>query len=426
MASSTNGSANSHSRARLQRLRCSVQNYDWGRVGYESAVARLYCKNSGVEIDENKCYAELWMGTHASGPSFVVGENGEQSLKSWIENNPGVLGDKVFDKWNTNLPFLFKVLSIAKALSIQAHPDKKLAEILHRTQPDMYKDDNHKPEMVLAITDFEALCGFTDLEELQNILRDFHEVSEVVGTAYTDQVLNCTEKDEVNKKASLQALFTKLMSTSKEVISDVLAKLINRLNLESKARELTSKEALVLRLQKQYPDDIGIIAALLFNYIKLKPGEALYLGANEPHAYIFGECIECMATSDNVVRAGLTPKKRDTEILCSMLTYKQGSPEILPGVNINSSIKRYTPPLDEFEIDHCVLKDENSVVFPVVPGPSIFLVTAGNGTMKSEAEEIVSEGDVMFAPANSRICVTAASELHLYRAGVNSRFFRLD
>ena len=78
-----------------------------------------------------------------------------------------------------------------------------------------------------------------------------------------------------------------------------------------------------MRLQKQYPDDIGIIAALLFNYIKLKPGEALYLGANEPHAYIFGECIECMATSDNVVRAGLTPKKRDTEILCSMLTYKQ-------------------------------------------------------------------------------------------------------
>ncbi|WOH07639.1 hypothetical protein DCAR_0727072 [Daucus carota subsp. sativus] len=426
MASSTNGSANSHSRTRLQRLRCSVQNYDWGRVGYESAVARLYCKNSGVEIDENKCYAELWMGTHASGPSFVVGENGEESLKSWIENNPGVLGDKVFDKWNTNLPFLFKVLSIAKALSIQAHPDKKLAELLHRTQPDMYKDDNHKPEMVLAITDFEALCGFTDLEELQDILRDFREVSEVVGTAYTDQVLNCTEKDEVNKKASLQALFTKLMSTSKEVISGVLAKLINRLNLESKARELTSKEALVLRLQKQYPDDIGIIAALLFNYIKLKPGEALYLGANEPHAYIFGECIECMATSDNVVRAGLTPKKRDTEILCSMLTYKQGSPEILPGVNINSSIKRYTPPLDEFEIDHCVLKDENSVVFPAVPSPSIFLVTAGNGTMKSEAEEIVSEGDVLFAPANTRISVTAASELHLYRAGVNSRFFGLD
>lgn len=88
-------------------------------------------------------------------------------------------------------------------------------------------------------------------------------------------------------------------------------------------RELTEKEELVLRLEKQYPGDIGVIAAFLFNYVKLNPGEALYLGANEPHAYIHGECIECMATSDNVVRAGLTPKNRDVQTLCSMLTYKQ-------------------------------------------------------------------------------------------------------
>lgn len=112
----TNGSTNNNSRARLQRLRCSVQNYEWGRVCHESAVAKLYERNSGVEIDESKRYAELWMGTHASGPSFVVEEelalgqdNQDASLKSWIEKNPGVLGDKVFHKWNTNLPFLFKV-----------------------------------------------------------------------------------------------------------------------------------------------------------------------------------------------------------------------------------------------------------------------------------------------------------------------------
>lgn len=87
--------------------------------------------------------------------------------------------------------------------------------------------------------------------------------------------------------------------------------------------KLTDKEELVLRLEKQYPGDIGVIAAFLFNYVKLQPGEALYLAANEPHAYIQGECVECMATSDNVVRAGLTPKKRDVQTLCSMLTYKQ-------------------------------------------------------------------------------------------------------
>lgn len=114
----TNGSAK-HNR-RLQRLRCSVQNYDWGRIGLESGVARLFSRNSGVEIEDDKPYAEFWMGTHASGPSFVVEslENGEfngsengngVTFKYWIEQNPDVLGDKVIDKWGTNLPFLFKV-----------------------------------------------------------------------------------------------------------------------------------------------------------------------------------------------------------------------------------------------------------------------------------------------------------------------------
>lgn len=104
----------------------------------------------------------------------------------------------------------------------------------------------------------------------------------------------------------------------------------------------------------------------------------------------------------------------------------QGSPEILRGVNINPNTKRYTPPLDEFEVDHCVLQQEKSVVFPPVPGPSIFLVTAGKGAMNAEAEEIVSKGDVLFAPANTSISITAASELELYRAGMNSRFLGLE
>lgn len=95
-------------------------------------------------------------------------------------------------------------------------------------------------------------------------------------------------------------------------------------------RQLTAKEVLVLNLEKQYPDDVGVIAAFFLNYVKLSPGEALYLGANEPHAYISGECIECMATSDNVVRAGLTPKFRDVQTLCAMLTYKQVNFSIQP------------------------------------------------------------------------------------------------
>ncbi|KAL6994013.1 Mannose-6-phosphate isomerase 2 [Sarracenia purpurea var. burkii] len=190
-------------------------------------------------------------------------------------------------------------------------------------------------------------------------------------------------------------------------------------------RQLTDKEQLVLRLEKQYPADVGVLASFLFNYVKLNPGEALYLGADELHAYIRGECIECMATSDNVVRAGLTPKNRDVEILCSMLTYKQGFPKIVQGVPVNPYTRKYIPPFDEFEVDRCILPRGASVAFPASPGPSIFVVMEGEGTMVAESfEDLVREGDVLFAPANTDISLSSASELlHLYRAGVNSRFF---
>ncbi|KAK4759668.1 hypothetical protein SAY87_022799 [Trapa incisa] len=149
------------------------------------------------------------------------------------------------------------------------------------------------------------------------------------------------------------------------------------------ARELSDKEQLVLHLENQYPSDVGVISAFFLNYVKLNPGEALYLAANEPHAYLSGECIECMAASDNVVRAGLTPKMRDVQTLCSMLTYKQGLPEILQGVPMNPHIMRYIPPFDEFEVDSCALLKDKSTTFPAVMGPSLFLVTAGEGKIRA-------------------------------------------
>ncbi|GMP30958.1 hypothetical protein CsSME_00005379 [Camellia sinensis var. sinensis] len=410
MLMESNGSSNR--RRTLQRLRCSVKNYDWGRIGCESRVSRLFSRNSGLHIEEGKPYAEFWMGTHESGPSFVL-ENGGLSLNSWIAKNPNVLGDKVVQKWGVNLPFLFKVLSVAKVLSIQAHPDKELAGILHKARPDVFKDGNHKPEMALALTEFEALCGFISLEEFMDVLQNVPEIAEVVGSECVNQVLHINNKDGAEKvKAVLRSIFTHLMSASKDVISGAVSKLNSRLNMESEVRQLTEKEQLVLLLEKQYPADVGVLATFLFNYVKLNPGEALYLGANELHAYIHGECIECMATSDNVVRAGLTPKDRDVQILCSMLTYHQGFPEILQGVPLNPYTKRYLPPFEEFEVDRCIL-------------PSVFMVMEGEGTMHSSTsfEDLVREGDVLFAPANTDVKVTTTSHLHLYRAGVNSRFF---
>lgn len=433
------GIVNGHKKRLPQKLRCSVQNYDWGKRGEESQVARLFSLNSGLAFEVDKPYAEIWMGTHKSAPSFIL-ENSITdgklvTLSSWISENPSVLGDKVFEEWGKNLPFLFKVLSIAKALSIQAHPDKQLAEVLHRSHPDIYKDDNHKPEMALAITKFEALCGFVSLQELKDTLNRVPEIEELVGGVNRDQILHVNEHDGEEKvKDVLRSIFTRLMSANEEEVSRVAFKLKNRLTKEKNVRQLNDKEQLVFQLDQQYPNDVGLISLFFLNYVKLNPGEALYLGANEPHAYLSGECIEIMATSDNVVRAGFTNKLRDVPTLCSMLTYKQGFPDILQGISIDPYIKRYSPPFNEFEVDCCILPPSApTVVFPAIPGPSLFLVTSGEGKIQFEpySMEYVKAGTVLFVPAETEICITCeqqggntknVSDLQLYRAGVNSSF----
>ncbi|GAY47557.1 hypothetical protein CUMW_105320 [Citrus unshiu] len=338
------------------RLQCAVKNYNWGIVGNKSHVSRLFCLNSGTHINPNEPYAEFWIGTHESGASFL--DHGGLSLKEWISKNPDVLGDRVLNKWGGDLPFLFKVLSVEKALSIQAHPDKELARTLHKSQPSLYSDENHKPEMALALTEFEALCGFislkvthsfisdisirlivlsdcmdlllalqhsiTDwlgftygmviLQELRNVLCTVPEIVDLVGGADAEQCFPVSEFGRSQEvKAIVESIFSQILLSSRDEICEIVSRLKWRLNLEKKKRQLTDKEMLVLRLEGQYPDDAGVLATFLLNYVKLNRGEALCIGANEPHAYIRGECIECMATSDNVVRAGLTSKHRDID-----------------------------------------------------------------------------------------------------------------
>uniref|UniRef100_A0A1J3HN67 Mannose-6-phosphate isomerase n=1 Tax=Noccaea caerulescens TaxID=107243 RepID=A0A1J3HN67_NOCCA len=422
----------------IQRLRCAVKNYEWGKLGPDSLVARLHVANSGCRVDPDVPYAELWMGTHESGPSHVVkeeefgsGRDGSEcmvTLKSLVSDNPDLLGSRVVDKWGRDLPFIFKVLSVTKALSIQAHPNKALAEKLHREDPLLYRDANHKPEIALAVTHFQALCGFVSLKELKEVIANVPEITELVGSKAADQIFKVHEHDEdENVKSVVRLIFTQLMSASSNETKQVISQMKIRLISESQHRELSEKEKLVLELEKQYPGDVGVISAFFFNYVKLNPGEALYLDADEPHAYISGDCVECMAASDNVVRAGLTPKHRDVQTLCSMLTYKLGYPEILKGIPLTPYITRYLPPFDEFEVDHCDLPTGKSTVFPAVPGPSIYLVIEGKGRLQtgSSSQLLVNQGDVFFVPANKEIHVTGESEvMKLYRAGVSSRFFQ--
>ncbi|KAL1916262.1 uncharacterized protein VTP21DRAFT_5879 [Calcarisporiella thermophila] len=401
------------------RLSCPVQNYDWGKLGTESKVAQLASSDPEFKIDEAKPYAELWMGTHPNGPAHLYG-NGSVTLKDILASTPELMTESILKSYNGDLPFLFKILSVRKALSIQAHPDKNLGAQLFQQFPQVYKDPNHKPEQAIALTPFEALCGFRPLEEIVAHLDEFEEFRELVGESVVEEFRVAVKKnagstsDEAvreNKKV-LKHLFTALMTSEAPRVKTQLEKLVARLDPNAPAG---SMHELLARLHGQFPGDVGVFCALLMNYICLQPGQSIYLGANEPHAYLSGDCVECMAASDNVVRAGLTPKFKDVQVLVGMLTYHYGSAEsqIMPGRHFPGTKHTilYDPPIEEFSILVTPLQEDQGVEhFEAIHGPSILVCTEGAALLEGAGQSIAIEtGQVYFVGAGVPISVTARS-----------------
>lgn len=228
-------------------LKCKVQTYDWGRYGIDSIVATLMkSSNSDFILDEKKPYAELWISTHPNGPSYMKDLN--ISLEEYIKQNSDVLGNDAQKVFGHHLPFLFKVLSVNKALSIQAHPDKvctytviqvkwlnvkhcifsqEKAKELHQQYPTIYKDANHKPELAIALTPFEALCGFRPIREIQEFLKILPELRAVIGV---DKVFKFMTTDEANDTEALKTCFHSLMTCDPGLIALQLRKLLDRLS----------------------------------------------------------------------------------------------------------------------------------------------------------------------------------------------------
>ena len=355
------------------KLECQAQNYDWGKKSDESLVFQLK-HNQNKELDKSKRYSELWMGTHPSGPSFCPDLN--VPLSNLIDN----------------LPFLFKVLSIEKPLSIQAHPDKELAKKLHAKSPDLYKDDNHKPELAVALTKFEALCGFRRVSEILDLIENYG--SELKNLLETDlQNLDQNDKEEEN----IKKLFTKLMNLPEEEFKDPVIKLTNRIR---EKENLADIEKLILHVEKYFPGDIGIFCLFFLNYIQLNPGESIFLQANLIHSYISGDCIECMSCSDNVIRAGLTPKYRDCETLCSMANFSSDTIPVITPVSIDTFTKYYPVPISEFllysiEITSPPENSEYLVPRKEMSNPLILLVIKGQASLSYSKTEASSDESIV-------------------------------
>ncbi|EDK38036.2 hypothetical protein PGUG_02134 [Meyerozyma guilliermondii ATCC 6260] len=423
------------------RINCGYQNYDWGKVGSSSAVAQFASTSDpSITIDEKKPYAELWMGTHPSVPSTVVsGGKSGQTLRDLVTEDPSKhLHASIVKKFGAQLPFLFKVLSIEKVLSIQAHPDKQLAKQLHTNDPKNYPDDNHKPEMAIAVTSFEGFCGFKPLSELAKTLKTVPELTSVIGDLLVEEFCNgitpdatAGSQEDVENRKLLQKVFGKLMNTDDATINARAAELVERTKSQPEVFTAISPKLpeLIQRLNKQFPNDIGLFCGcLLLNHVILAPGEAMFLQAKDPHAYINGDIIECMAASDNVVRAGFTPKFKDVKNLVDMLTYSYDSVEkqkmpLLPFAKSSGDAKSvlYDPPIEEFAVLQTLFTEANQLQhFDKFNGPSILIATKGSGSIVVQgSKQEVKKGYVYFIGPGAEVDLHSSEpEFTTYRAFV--------
>ncbi|KAK4055921.1 Mannose-6-phosphate isomerase [Microbotryomycetes sp. JL221] len=415
-------------------LGCGAQCYDWGKLAKDGSKVSHFAKAlPDFKCHDDKPYAELWMGTHPSCPSKIL-ETGE-SLKDYIHAHPELLGDNVRNHFGDDLPFLFKVLAIRKALSIQAHPDKKLAQRLHSEKPDVYKDPNHKPEMAVALTPFSGFCGFRPPQEIAAFIESVPEFAAILGEAgdsFKQKFRSgSSSTSQQETKDGLKDMFTALMKADEQQTAQQVEKLVER--FANGSGDFKEERKLVKTLNSDFPGDIGIFCTFVLNIVHLEPGEAVFLKANEPHAYLDGDIMECMATSDNVVRAGLTPKLRDVPTLTSMLTYTFAPPseQLLEprGFRSTKHTTLYDPPIEEFSVLLTNLDNGESEQFDAVDGPSILIFTdlGGNSnTVELDSKDsgklkIEREGQVFFVGAGAEVSLKArGGKVTAYRAFVEA------
>ncbi|XP_078056156.1 mannose-6-phosphate isomerase [Mustelus asterias] len=408
-------------------LTCAVQHYAWGKIGLDSEVARLTLSDDPTTvIEQDKPYAELWMGAHPKGDAVICDNRiSQKTLGAWIAEHPDCLGSKVKGAFQGQLPFLFKVLSVNISLSIQAHPNKELAAQLHAQYPDRYPDKSHKPEMAIALTPFEGLCGFRPVEEIIGFLKNVPEFHAVIGNEAAETLGNSTG-DPRQVSAALKKCFTRMMNCEKKTFVDQLNMLVKRVLEEAAAGKDTtgSNGQLLLRLHSQFPGDVGCFVIYFLNLVQLQPGEAMFLGANEPHAYLYGDCIECMACSDNTVRAGLTPKFIDVQTLCEMLSYvpAPASSKIFPSIRDSSDpfVFLYDPPVSDFTVVRIeVPSSVKRYTVSSIDSASILLVIRGEATGTAAPSEVnIRRGSVLFIAANKAVdlCISSVDGMLLFRA----------
>lgn len=369
-----------------------IQNYAWGS---RTALADLLGRPSPGDQPE----AELWIGAHPKAPSRVVPPPDVGTLDKTIQDDPvAMLGSDVCDRFGNELPFLLKVLAAAEPLSIQAHPDHEQARdgwerenkegIPVDAARRNYRDSNHKPELVCALTPFTVLKGFRSPDELARRLEPIAgpELKPEVGRLGRERT-----------PEALRAVFTRLMTLDDEEKEAVIPRAL------AEAARLGDKDtawAWVERLHGKYPGDIGSLSPLYLNLLTLAPEEALFLAAGELHSYLEGTALEIMANSDNVLRGGLTPKTVDIPELLRILEFEPEDPEILTGRETGPCQKVFRTDVEEFELGLLEVTAKSPFTPEPGRGVEVLLGIDGECLLLSEDRDLpLGKGRAVFVPA---------------------------
>ncbi|MHC0433161.1 mannose-6-phosphate isomerase, class I [Streptomyces sp. O3] len=367
----------------MDRLANTVRPYAWGST---TAIPELL----GVE-PTGAPQAELWMGAHPGAPSRT--ERGP--LNEVIAADPErELGPDAVAAFGPRLPFLFKILAADAPLSLQVHPDLAQAQEGYEDEERSgipldaphrnYKDANHKPELICALTPFEGFCGFRPPADAARLLEGL-DVDSL--KPYVD-LLHAHPED-----AALREMLTAVLSADHDDMAATVTE------AAAAAGRIGGAYAPFAALAHHFPGDPGVIAAMLLNPVRLQPGEALYLGAGVPHAYLSGLGVEIMANSDNVLRCGLTPKHVDIPELLRVVRFEPTDPAVLRPEADADGEEVYDTPIDEFRLSRMVLAEGSAPRDLTARTPQILLCT--QGAVRAGACAL-SPGQSVFVPAGER------------------------
>ncbi|MCM0676917.1 mannose-6-phosphate isomerase, class I [Micromonospora phytophila] len=377
----------------MELLYGPIRDYAWGS---RSAIAEL----QGRPVPSDGPEAELWLGAHPGGPATVDRDGDRVSLTELLLAEPEHwLGERVLGRFGTRLPFLLKVLAADAPLSLQAHPDAEQARAGHAAdavRPDghrNYVDPYHKPELLVALSPMEALCGFRDPAVSAEVLAAF-------GVPALAPVLAALRTGPAGLRDAVRLLLSWPAAERDGLVAAVASALVDGADAE-----------LVRQLAAAYPGDPGVLVALLLNRVRLAPGEAIWMPAGNLHAYLRGTGVEIMAASDNVLRGGLTPKRVDVEELLRVLRFEVLIDPVVPALEVAPGVATWPVPVEDFALHRVTVGGGLPEVTLSVPGPRVVLCRGGELSVDD------GTGAVALAPGQAAVGTAAAGPLCVSGAG---------